>query len=195
MSSGLDSGVGKYIYQGTECAIGICNSIISYGASEMGCKFFGHYYGVGPSNVVFLGIDLYRDPEHAAGTLAGFGASWAASAWAGAKIGAVCGGVIGAVAGAVIGFCVGTVVSYCVNELTDSYRSCSGIFSWRSPGGSGGPGGVEFRKINLIKGFTEAQVILSRNCNIFFETYNEKLTRTAFNSICLPNFRNRSMNE
>ena len=185
----------NFLYQSALCGIGICNSIFSYCSRKMGFRFFSHYYGVGPSNVFFQVYDGIMDPDHQIGSLAGFAASWAASSWAGAKIGACFGGVVGAIAGAVIGFAVGYCVNQIVNKITDDFRTCSGIFSWRSPGGNGGPGGVEFRKVNSFSGFNKPNIILSRKCNIFFETDNERLTREAFNSLCLPMFQNRSMKE
>lgn len=185
------SSFSEKVYQYGQCAIGVCNSVISKCAEKMGSSFFAKYYNIGPSNVVLTAIDIYRDKNHRLGPIAGFLSSLAT----GALVGAACPGMLGAIGGAILGSVVSSYVSDAFNNFTDYLRACAGINPNRSPGGSGGPGGVEFRKIEPLSDFDKAEIVLSRKCNLFFETDNEKSAREAFNAICLPNFRNRTMKE
>ena len=161
-------------YHCTACALSACSSVIGHYSSKLGSKFLSRYYGVGPANVATTASDIYQDKDHWYGAVAGFFSSWGAgeiaSAHIGKAIGSFLGGsiapIVGAIGGTIVGYGVGYVVSSLVNKLTDSLRASSGIFPSRSPGGSGGPGGVEFRKMEPLSGFDKAEIILSRKCNL-----------------------------
>ena len=86
-----------------------------------------------------------------------------------------------------------------LGEIIKSFKKGSGIDPKGTPGGDdpngGGPGGVEFKKIESFVNFNESNTVLLRKCNIIFECDHEKAVRDAFNSFCLEKYQNRSMKE
>ena len=73
----------------------------------------------------------------------------------------------------------------------ETEKNGSGINPSKSPGNEnkGGPGGVEFKKIEPIKGINEPDNFLNKNVNIFIETDSEADIKAAFNSLCYQNIK------
>lgn len=62
-----------------------------------------------------------------------------------------------------------------------------------SPGAPCAPGGVEFRNVQIMNNINIPEIILSQKVNLFFNADNDSDVIEAFNSLCLSDFKNKTL--